>query len=112
MRIARTITTTLAAVALAGGASLVAVASTEVHTPSPTTVSLQQYSAQAEPAEDDPRFDCRKHGNRVCAFYLDPKPSDANHAQVKYLIHWPTGVVKDARHWLAPMTADGKFTRR
>lgn len=111
MRIARTITTTLAAIALAGGASLVAAAN--VHTvPSPTTVSLQQYSAKAEPAEDDPGFDCRKHGNRVCVFYLDPKPSDANHAEVKYLIHWPTGVVKDARHWLAPMTADGEFTRR
>lgn len=83
MRISRLISTTLAAVALAGGASLVAAAN--VHTsPSPTTVSLTSHSAQ--PAEDSPSFNCVKHGNRQCGVTLDSTPNNSNPAYQRYVI--------------------------
>lgn len=84
MRIRNTIVGTLAAVALTGVGSLVAAAHVDFG-PSPTTVSLQR---MAQPAEDDPRFDCRYHGNRQCGVRLDPKPSDGKSQSVWYVIQF------------------------
>lgn len=89
MRIARTVVTTLTTVALAGVASLVAIANVEVH-PSPTTLHLQAYAAQpatqADPAEDSPKFNCKRHGNRQCGVAVDVTPNNGNSAVQRYVI--------------------------
>jgi hypothetical protein len=90
MRTRTIVTGTLLALALAGSGSAVQALSEAVTGPSATTVSLQQQAAHsamaAQPAEDSPRFDCRKHGNRQCGVTLDPKPSDGKRQAVRYVI--------------------------
>lgn len=83
MRIRHIITSTLAAVALAGGASLVHAAATPVA--SPTTEMLQRLT---QPHEDSPQFDCRRHGNRACGVRLDPKPNDGVAQSIRYVIQF------------------------
>lgn len=95
MRISTIIGSSLTAIALAGGITVGHLGAQSE--PSPTTVRLMEQAAysvpvqvalKADPAEDSPKFDCRKHGNRKCGVTLDPKPSDGKRQQVRYVIQF------------------------
>src|SRR5688572_15089124 len=83
MRIIRTITATLGAVALAGGASIIGAAMEPVQ--SPTTELLQRIQ---QPAEDSPRFNCIRHGNRSCGVRLDATPNNGSTDFKRYVIQF------------------------
>ena len=93
MRISTVIGSTLTAIALAGGITVGHLGS--MSEPSPVTTMLMEQAAhaapvaaKADPAEDSPQFDCRKHGNRKCGVTLDPKPSNGKREAVRYVIQF------------------------
>jgi hypothetical protein len=48
----------------------------------PTT----QTSTRLQPAEDSPRFNCIRHGNRQCGVSLDPTPNNGVRNVKRYVI--------------------------
>lgn len=97
-------------ITLALATVLVATAGVSTSTASPTRVTAPTVQTASLPAEDSPRFDCRIHGNHVCAVFLDPKPNDRNRTELKYLVDFDTMEFRDARYWRAPKYASGSLT--
>lgn len=77
---------TLAALALAGGllaSGNLVVQAVAAPATQPTTALLQRL---ATPAEDSPRFNCKRHGNRQCGVAVDVTPNNTSHEVQRFVI--------------------------